>query len=152
MAGEFGRAAWAQQTPLRAGTPPLFMDGHVHITTMRLLGEGPDFWQPTARQLGLCPGAWFWYQLHRRQSRTYGARNYNYTPQNMFLRLIDPALRTAEAAQGQDGDRHHDARLCVEADRLGPHGGVHRQRIWLGTHEGDLDVLGAFYSLRLALI
>ena len=41
-------SAWAQPQP--TGTPPLFMDGHVHITN-RVYWEKADFWQPQ-------PGNW----------------------------------------------------------------------------------------------
>jgi membrane dipeptidase len=136
--------AWAQEP----ATPPLFMDGHVHITN-RVYWEKADFWQPQA-------GNWDY-----RRARdggincivdnlgTYGAWNYNYTPK-LFLRLIETALRYAE----QHTDKMAIVTTTADARRVIGSG---RMAVFLGSesgwdHEGDLDVLGAFYRLGLRSI
>ena len=147
VAASLGRSAWAQ-TPPPAGTPPLFMDGHVHITN-RVYWEKADFWQPQ-------PGNWDYARARAAGVNcivdnlgTYGAWNYNYTPK-MFLRLIETALRYAE--------QHKDKMAIVTTTQQARQViGSGRMAVFIGSesgwdHEGDLDVLGAFYRLGLRSI
>lgn len=143
------RGTWAQQpaTPA-AGTPTLFMDGHVHITN-RVYWEKADFWQPQ-------PGNWDYARARAGGVNcivdnlgTYGAWNYNYTPK-MFLRLMETALRTAE----KNKDKMAVVTTTAEARQVIGSG---RMAVFIGSesgwdHEGDLDVLGAFYRLGLRSI
>src|SRR5213078_2591830 len=101
--------AFAQQP---AGTPTLFMDGHVHITN-RVYWEKADFWQPQ-------PGNWDYARARASGINcivdnlgTYGGWNYNYTPK-IFLRLIETALRTAQ----QHSDKMAIVTTTAEARRV----------------------------------
>ncbi|MBP0625203.1 dipeptidase [Cupriavidus consociatus] len=135
---------WAQ----RPATLPLFMDGHVHITN-RVYWEKAEFWQPQ-------PGNWDYGRARASGINcivdnlgTYGAWNYNYAPK-MFLRLIETALRYAE----QHKDKMAIVTTTADARRVIASG---RMAVFLGSesgwdHEGDLDVLGAFYRLGLRSI
>jgi membrane dipeptidase len=138
------RSASAQQP----ATPPLFMDGHVHITN-RVYWEKADFWQPQ-------PGHWDYARARAGGINcivdnlgTYGGWNYNYTPK-IFLRLIETAWRTAEQHKGKMAivTTTAQARQAIGSGRMA---------VFLGSesgwdHEGDLDVLGAFYRLGLRSI
>ena len=144
VAAGIGTKSWAQ--PIK--TPVLMMDGHVHVTN-RVYWEKADLWQ--ARDAG-------WDYARARRSGvnciidnlgTYGGWNYNYTPKQA-LRLIETAHRYAL--------KHVDKMAIVtgtrEARRVIASG---RMAIFLGSesgwdHEGDLDVLGAFYRLGLRSI
>jgi membrane dipeptidase len=136
----------------RAGAQPatsaLFMDGHVHITN-RVYWEKADFWQPQ-------PGHWDYGRARAGGINcivdnlgTYGAWNYNYTPK-IFLRLIETALRYA--------DQHKDKMAIVTTTQQARQViGSGRMAVFLGSesgwdHEGDLDVLGAFWRLGLRSI
>jgi membrane dipeptidase len=140
--------AWAQQAKQPAGVPPLFMDGHVHITN-RVYWEKADFWQPQ-------PGNWDYGRARAGGINcivdnlgTYGAWNYNYTPK-MFLRLIETALRYA--------DQHKDKMAIVTTTAQARQViGSGRMAVFIGSesgwdHEGDIDVLDAFYRLGLRSI
>src|SRR6201995_5089911 len=131
-----------------AGDPEIVMDGHVHVVN-RIFWEGIDPWMP--QQQG-------WDYARARNAGInciidnigpYGYWNYNYTPKQA-LRLIDTLLRFSEAhadkmaiALGPD-----DARRIV---------GRGRMAVFIGCesgfdHEGDPDVLDAFYRLGLRTV
>jgi membrane dipeptidase len=138
--------SWAQ-TP---ATPPILMDGHVHITN-RVYWEHIDPWLSNTSDAG-------WDYGRARAAGvnciidnlgTYGAWNYNYTPKQT-LRLIETALRFAE----QHSDRMAIALSTADARRIVASG---RMAVFLGSesgwdHEGDLDVLGALYRLGMRTI
>src|SRR5262245_37832978 len=144
LAAGFGSKALAQKRT----TPTVFMDGHVHITN-RVYWEKADFWQPQ-------PGNWDYGRAWTGGINciidslgTYGAWNYNYTPKQ-FLRLIETAHRYA----GWHADKMAIVTTTAEARRVIESG---RMAVFLGCesgwdHEGDLDVLGAFYRLGLRTI
>ncbi len=147
LAAGLGTATYAQ-TAGSGTTPTLFMDGHVHITN-RVYWEKADFWQPQ-------PGNWDYGRARAGGINcivdnlgTYGAWNYNYTPK-MFLRLIETALRYAE--------QHKDKMAIVTTTAQARQAiGSGRMAVFLGSesgwdHEGDLDVLGAFYRLGLRTV
>lgn len=145
IAAGLGVPARAQQP---SDEPKIFMDGHVHITN-RVYWEKADFWQPQ-------PGHWDYARARASGINcivdnlgTYGAWNYNYTPK-MFLRLIETALRYAE----QHKDKMAIVTTTADARRVIDSG---RMAVFLGNesgwdHEGDLDVLGAFYRLGLRTV
>jgi membrane dipeptidase len=138
--------AWAQ-TP--AASPQLLMDGHVHAIN-RVFWEKADLWKPVpdtgwdfarARAAGV--------NCVIDNLGTYGYWNYNYTPKQT-LRLIETALRFAE----QHADKMAIVTDTAQARRVVGSG---RMAVFLGSesgwdHEGDLDVLGAFYRLGLRSI
>jgi microsomal dipeptidase-like Zn-dependent dipeptidase len=142
--GRRGSKAGAQT----AGTPTLLMDGHVHVTN-RVYWEKADLWQP--RDAG-------WDYARARASGvnciidnlgTYGAWNYNYTPKQA-LRLIETAHRYAQ----QHADKMAIVTSVADARRVIASG---RMAVFLGSesgwdHEGDIDVLNAFYRLGLRTI
>ena len=142
------RSAWAQQPQQQPATPALFMDGHVHITN-RVYWEKADFWQPQ-------PGHWDYARARASGVNcivdnlgTYGGWNYNYTPK-IFLRLMETALRYAE----QHSDKMAIVTTTADARKVIASG---RMAVFLGNesgwdHEGDLDVLGAFYRLGLRTV
>ena len=139
--------AAAQTGPAR-GAPFILMDGHVHITN-RVYWEQADFWQPQ-------PGNWDYARARAAGINciidnlgTYGGWNYNYTPK-IFLRLIETALRYAE----QHSEKMAIVTTTADARKVIASG---RMAVFLGNesgwdHEGDLDVLGAFYRLGLRTI
>ena len=148
LAAGLGTAAPAQ-TPAGSGaTPTLFMDGHVHITN-RVYWEQADFWQPQ-------PGNWDYGRARAAGINciidnlgTYGGWNYNYTPK-IFLRLMETALRYAE----QHSEKMAIVTTTADARKVIASG---RMAVFLGNesgwdHEGDLDVLGAFYRLGLRTV
>jgi membrane dipeptidase len=138
--------AWAQ-TP--AVSPPLLMDGHVHAIN-RVYWEKSDLWQSVpdtgwdfarARAAGV--------NCVIDNLGTYGYWNYNYTPKQA-LRLFETALRYAE----QHADKMAIVTDTAQARRVVDSG---RMAVFLGSesgwdHEGDLDMLGAFYRLGLRSI
>lgn len=138
--------AWAQ-TP---ASPPILMDGHVHITN-RVYWEHIDPWQPQTYEAG-------WDYARARAAGvnciidnlgTYGYWNYNYTPKQT-LRLIETAWRFAE----QHADKMAIALSTADARRIIANG---KMAVFLGSesgwdHEGDLDVLGALYRLGMRTI
>ncbi len=140
--GWIGRAAAAE------GDPEIVMDGHVHVTN-RIYWEGIDPWTPTR------PG---WDFARARAAGVncvidnigpYGYWNYNYTPKQA-LRLIDTLLRFSEAHADKMAIALSpaDARLIVGSGRMA---------VFIGCefgfdHEGDPDVLDAFYRLGLRTV
>ena len=135
---------WAQP----AKTPVLMMDGHVHVTN-RVYWEKADLWQAL-------DSGWDYARARRSGVNciidnlgTYGGWNYNYTPKHA-LRLIETAHRYAR--------QHADKMAIVTSTREARHViASGRMAVFLGSesgwdHEGDLDVLGAFYRLGLRSI
>ena len=144
-AGTFGAGqALAQQRTIG----PLLMDGHVHATN-RIYWEKIDPWQPH-------DGGWDYARAFSAGVNcvvdnigTYGYWNYNYTPKQA-LRLIETFLRFAEA----HSDKMGIARSTGDARRIIASG---RMAVFLGSesgwdHEGDPDVLEAFYRLGLRVV
>lgn len=133
--------------PPRAGKRefPIMMDGHVHVTG-RAYWEGIDVWQP--QQTG-----WDFARAHAagvnaviENLGTYGYWNYNYSPKQT-LRLIENFHRVAR----QHRDKMALALTPADARRIAASG---RVAVFLSVesgwdHEGDLDVLRAFYRLGL---
>ena len=125
--------------------PPLLMDGHVHITN-RVYWETIDPWQPQ-------DGGWDYARARAAGINciidnigTYGYWNYNYTPKQA-LRLIETFHRFAESHADKMGVALSvaDARNIIASGRMA---------VFLGCesgfdHEGDPDVLAAFYRLGL---
>ena len=139
--------AWGQ-TP--ASSPAILMDGHVHAIN-RVYWEEVDLWQPNVSDAG--------WDFGRARSAgvncvidnigTYGYWNYNYTPKQA-LRLFETALRYAE----KHSDKMAIVTTVADARRVISSG---RMAVFLGSelgwdHEGDLDVLNAFYRLGLRCI
>jgi membrane dipeptidase len=125
--------------------PPLLMDGHVHITN-RVYWERIDPWQAH-------DGGWDYARARAAGINciiddigTYGYWNYNYTPKQA-LRLIETFHRFAESHADKMGVALSvdDARNIIASGRMA---------VFLGCesgfdHEGDPDVLAAFYRLGL---
>jgi membrane dipeptidase len=125
--------------------PPLLVDGHVHITN-RVYWENIDPWQPYE-------GGWDYARARAAGVNciidnfgTYGYWNYNYTPKQT-LRLIETFYRFAESHADKMGIALSvaDARNIIASGRMA---------VFLGVesgfdHEGDPDVLAAFYRLGL---
>ena len=121
------RSASAQQP----AAPPLFMDGHVHITN-RVYWEKADFVAAAARPAGTMRArARRRRQLHHRQSRHLRRLELQLHAQDASAPDRDGAPLRREAF-GQDGDRHHDRAGARRSIAQRPHGGVPRQRIGLG--------------------
>jgi membrane dipeptidase len=128
--------------------PPLLMDGHVHIT-QRVYWEKIDPWQPHE-------GGWDYARARAAGVNciidilgTHGYWNYNYTPKQT-LRLIETFYRFAESHADKMGVALSvaDARNIISTGRMA---------VFLGSeagfdHEGDSDVLGAFYRLGLRTV
>lgn len=127
------------------GDAEIVMDGHVHITN-RIYWEAIDPWR--AQKQG-----WDFARAHGAGVNCiidnigpYGYWNYNYTPKQA-LRLIDTLLRFAES----HSDRMAIALNPADARRIVGSG---RMAVFIGCesgfdHEGDPDVLDAFYRLGL---
>ncbi len=127
---------------------PVLMDGHVHVTN-RIYWEHIDPWVPH-------DGGWDFARARGagvnciiENVGTYGYWNYNYSPKQT-LRLIETFHRFAES----HADRMavalsvRDARTIIASGRMA---------VFLGCesgfdHEGDPDVLGAFYRLGLRAV
>jgi membrane dipeptidase len=128
----------------------IVMDGHVHVTT-RAYWEDIDLWKPQ-------PAATGWNFAQARAGGvnciienlgTYTYWNYNYTPKHM-LRLIENFHRLLEANVDKMGLALsvQDARRIVASGRMAVFLSV--ESGW--DHEGDIDVLRAFYRLGLRSI
>jgi membrane dipeptidase len=127
------------------GNAEIAMDGHVHISN-RIYWEGIDPW--TAQKQG-----WDFARAHNAGVNCiidnigpYGDWNYNYTPKQA-LRLIDTLLRFADV----HSDKMAIALSPADARRIVGSG---RMAVFIGCesgfdHEGDPDVLDAFYRLGL---
>ena len=141
------RAAVAQTSGAET-LPFIFMDGHVHITN-RIYWEKIDAWQPTERGWNYAAARAAGINCIIENIGTYGYWNYNYSPKQT-LRLIETFHRFAE----------------THVDKMGIAGSVPEERaivasgrmaVFLGIesgfdHEGDADVMAAFYRLGLRTI
>jgi membrane dipeptidase len=128
--------------------PPLLMDGHVHIT-QRVYWEKIDPWQ-------LHDGGWDYARARAAGVNciidilgTHGYWTYNYTPKQT-LRLIETFYRFAESHADKMGVALSvaDARNIISTGRMA---------VFLGSesgfdHEGDSDILAAFYRLGLRTV
>jgi len=124
---------------------PILMDGHVHVTT-RAYWEGIDVWQPQATGWDFARARAAGVNMIIENLSTYGYWNYNYTPKHT-LRLIENFLEIAEANQ----DKMGLALTVADARSIAASG---RMAVFLSIesgwdHEGDIDVLRAFYRLGL---
>src|SRR5436190_11207624 len=128
----------------------IVMDGHVHVTT-RAYWEDIDLWKPQPAGTG-----WNFAQARAggvnciiENLGTYTYWNYNYTPKHM-LRLIENFHRLLEANSDKMGLALsvQDARRIVASGRMAVFLSV--ESGW--DHEGDIDVLRAFYRLGLRSI
>src|SRR5262245_2530040 len=138
----------AAQTSNAQGEPFILMDGHVHITN-RIYWEKIDPWQPTERGWDYARARAAGVNCIIENLGTYGYWNYNYSPKQT-LRLIETFHRFAETHT----DRMGVARSVAEARAIVASG---RMAVFLGIesgfdHEGDSDVLAAFYRLGLRSI
>jgi len=144
------QAALAADRKAGANDLKILMDGHVHVTT-RAYWEDTDLWKPQPAGTG-----WNFAQARAggvnciiENLGTYTYWNYNYTPKHM-LRLIENFHRMAEA----NIDKMGVALSVQDARRIAASG---RMAVFLGVesgwdHEGDIDVLRAFYRLGLRSI
>jgi len=140
-------AAHAADKKAGAKNGQILMDGHVHVTT-RAYWEDIDLWKPQPDWTG-----WNFAQARAggvnciiENLGTYTYLNYNYTPKQM-LRLVENFYRVAEANVDKMGVALsvQDARRIVASGRMAVFLGV--ESGW--DHEGDIDVLRAFYRLGL---
>jgi len=127
------------------GDPEIVMDGHVHITN-RIYWEGIDPWMPTKQGWDFARARAAGVNCIIDNLGPYGYWNYNYTPKQM-LRLIDTLLRFSET----HADKMAIALSPDDARRIIGSG---RMAVFIGCesgfdHEGDPDVLDAFYRLGL---
>ena len=144
------QAANAADRPVGAKDLKIVMDGHVHVTT-RAYWEDIDLWQPQPPATG-----WNFAQARAggvnciiENLGTYTYWNYNYTPKHM-LRLVENFHRLVEA----NIDKMGLALSVQDARRIAASG---RMAVFLGVesgwdHEGDIEVLRAFYRLGLRSI
>lgn len=137
------KTAEAQTTP--SSGPPILMDGHVHITS-RVYWEKIDPWKPQATGWDYARARAAGVNVVIDNLGTYGYWGYNQTPKQM-LRLIETFYRVAEANK----DKMDVALSSADARRIVASG---RMAVFMGVesgwdHEGDLDVLRAFYRLGL---
>jgi len=140
-------AALAQTSPAQTA-PFILMDGHVHITN-RIYWEKIDPWQPTERGWDFARARAAGVNCIIENLGTYGYWNYNYSPKQT-LRLLETFHRFAET----HADKMGVARTVAEARAIVASG---RMAVFLGIesgfdHEGDPDVLAAFYRLGLRSI
>src|SRR6201990_2526930 len=127
------------------GDPEIVMDGHVHITN-RVYWEGIDPWTPTKQGWDFARAKAAGVNCIIDNLGPYGYWNYNYTPKQL-LRLIDTLLRFSET----HSDKRATALSPADARRIVGSG---RMAVFIGCesgfdHEGDPDVLDAFYRLGL---
>jgi membrane dipeptidase len=136
---------WTGSAAAADGDPDIVMDGHVHITN-RIYWEGIDSWKPTKQGWDFARAKAAGVNCIIDNLGPYGYWNYNYTPKQ-FLRLIDTLLRFSE---------EHSSNMAIalspaDARRIVASG---RMAVFIGCesgfdHEGDPNVLDAFYRLGL---
>ncbi len=136
---------WTGSVAAADSDPDIFMDGHVHITN-RIYWEGIDPWKPTQQGWDFARAKAAGVNCIIDNLGPYGYWNYNYTPKQ-FLRLIDTLLRFSQ---------EHSSNMAIalspaSARRIVASG---RMAVFIGCefgfdHEGDPDVLDAFYRLGL---
>ena len=143
--GLAGPQGWPRRAFAADGDPEIVMDGHVHVVN-RIYWEGIDPWTPQKQ-------GWDYARARRAGINcvidnigAYGYWNYNYTPKQA-LRLIDTMLRFADS----HSDKMAIALSPADARRIVGSG---RMAVFIGCesgfdHEGDPDVLDAFYRLGL---
>jgi len=126
----------------------LIVDGHVHITN-RVYWEGIDPWIPQAQGFDFARAAECGVGVVIENVAPYGFSTYNQTPRQT-LRLIETFHRMVDANKHRMGlaVTADDAREIVASGRLA---------VFLGVeagfdHEGDIDVLRAFYRLGVRAI
>jgi membrane dipeptidase len=146
--GRRGSTAAVAQTTNAPAAPVIFMDGHVHVTN-RIYWEKIDPWQPTERGWDYARARAAGVNCIIENIGTYGYWNYNYSPKQT-LRLIETFHRFAET----HADKMGVARSVPEARNIVASG---RMAVFLGIesgfdHEGDPEVLAAFYRLGLRSI
>jgi membrane dipeptidase len=139
---------WTAGAAAADGDPDIVMDGHVHITN-RIYWEGIDPWKPTEKGWDFARAKAAGVNCIIDNLGPYGYWNYNYTPKQ-FLRLIDTLLRFSE---------EHSSNMAIalspaSARRIVASG---RMAVFIGCesgfdHEGDPDVLDAFYRLGLRTV
>jgi membrane dipeptidase len=137
--------AWRGSAAAADGDPDIVMDGHVHITN-RIYWEGIDPWKPTKQGWDFARAKAAGVNCIIDNLGPYGYWNYNYTPKQ-FLRLIDTLLRFSE----EHSNNMAIALSPADARRIVASG---RMAVFIGCesgfdHEGDPDVLDAFYRLGL---
>jgi membrane dipeptidase len=139
---------WARSASAAEGDPEIVMDGHVHITN-RIYWEGIDPWTPTKQGWDFARARAAGVNCIIDNLGPYGYWNYNYTPKQ-FLRLIDTLLRFSEA---------HTDKMAIALDPADARRivGSGRMAVFIGCesgfdHEGDPDVLDAFYRLGLRTV
>jgi len=136
---------WRGSAAAADGDPDIVMDGHVHITN-RIYWEGIDPWKPTKQGWDFARAKAAGVNCIIDNLGPYGYWNYNYTPKQ-FLRLIDTLLRFSE-------EHSNDMAIALspaDARRIVASG---RMAVFIGCesgfdHEGDPNVLDAFYRLGL---
>ena len=136
---------WAPSASAADGDPEIVMDGHVHITN-RIYWEGIDPWVPTQQGWDFARAKAAGVNCIIDNLGPYGYWNYNYTPKQ-FLRLIDTLLRFSET----HSDKMAIALSPADARKIVGSG---RMAVFIGCesgfdHEGDPNVLDAFYRLGL---
>jgi membrane dipeptidase len=136
---------WTARAAAAEGDPDIVMDGHVHITN-RIYWEGIDPWKPTKQGWDFARAKAGGVNCIIDNLGPYGYWNYNYTPKQ-FLRLIDTLLRFSE----EHSNNMAIALSPADARRIAASG---RMAVFIGCesgfdHEGDPDVLDAFYRLGL---
>jgi membrane dipeptidase len=127
------------------GDPEIVMDGHVHVVN-RIYWEGIDPWTPQKQGWDYARARSAGINCVIDNIGPYGYWNYNYTPKQA-LRLIDTLWRFAES----HSDKMAIALSPADARRIVGGG---RIAVFIGCesgfdHEGDPDVLDAFYRLGL---
>jgi membrane dipeptidase len=127
---------------------PIVMDGHVHVTN-RIYWENIDPWTPTRQGWDFARARAAGVNCIIENIGTYGYWNYNYSPKQA-LRLIDTLLRFSETHVDRMGIALSpaDARRIINSGRMA---------VFIGCesgfdHEGDPDVLEAFYRLGLRTV
>jgi membrane dipeptidase len=136
---------WTARAAAAEGDPDIVMDGHVHVTN-RIYWEGIDPWKPTKQGWDFARAKAGGVNCIIDNLGPYGYWNYNYTPKQ-FLRLIDTLLRFSE----EHSNNMAIALSPADARRIAASG---RMAVFIGCesgfdHEGDPDVLDAFYRLGL---
>jgi membrane dipeptidase len=145
-AGLPGRSSWTTSAFAADADPiEIVMDGHVHVTN-RIYWEGIDPWSPTKQGWDFARARAAGVNCIIDNIGPYGYWNYNYTPKQA-LRLIDTLLRFSET----HSDKMAIALSPADARRIIGSG---RMAVFIGCesgfdHEGDPDVLDAFYRLGL---
>lgn len=126
----------------------IVMDGHVHITN-RIYWEDIDPWMPIKQGWDFARARAAGINCIIDNIAPYGYWSYNYTPKQV-LRLIDTLLRFSE----KHADKMAIALSPADARRIIGSG---RMAVFIGCesgfdHEGDPDVLDAFYRLGLRTV